>query len=183
MTYCEKSDKTRQRLAEHYKNYPKLQIQDVFKFLHQSALGCEHIVSSLEKATEYIKEEYGRGVAENNIFVEKLDGDYSRVYLSCMDYGVSAEALGEMLFLSAKKEIDGQSKLKKKLNIAEKMITENLLPFNIDEFREAVQKWEKEGFPAIHHSEIFREAYKPAYRVVSDKYAELISDIVKENKK
>lgn len=176
-------EKTRQRLTEHYKLYPELQMQDIFKFLHQSALGCEHIVSSLEKATQYIKDEYSRGIGENKIFVEKLDGDYSRVHLACIDYGISAEALGEMLFLSAKKEIDGQSKLKEKLKIAEKMIAENLLPFDIGEFRNAVQKWEKEGFPAIHHSEVFREAYKPAYRVVSDKYAQLISEHVKQKMK
>lgn len=180
MNCCEKSDKTRQRLTEHYNTYPKLQIQDVFKFLHQSALGCEHIVSSLEKATENIKEEYGKGIAKNKLFVEKLDGEYIRVHLSCMDYGVSAENLGEMLFLSAKEEIDGQSKLKQKLNIAEKMIAENLLPFNADEFRSAVKKWENEGFPAIHHSEIFREAYKPAYRVISDKYEEPVYEIIKQ---
>ncbi|MBR3589042.1 MAG: hypothetical protein IKL16_05720 [Clostridia bacterium] len=180
MSCCEKNDKTCQRLTEHYETYPKLQIQDVFKFLHQSALGCEHIVSSLEKATENIKEEYGRGIAKNKIFVEKLDGDYSRVHLSCMDYGVSAEALGEMLFLSAKKGVDGKTKLKQKLKIAEEMITEGLLPFDIDEFRCAAQIWEKEGFPAIHHSEVFRRAYKPAYRVVSDKYAEQISELIKQ---
>ncbi len=180
MSCYEKDDKTRQRLAEHYKAYPKLQIQDVFKFLHQSALGCEHIVSSLEKATQYIKEEYCRGITEKEFLIEKLDGDYSRVHLSCIDYGVSAEVLGEMLFLSSKKEIDGKSKLKEKLRIAEKMITESELPFNIDEFRNAAQKWEQEGFPAIHHSEIFREAYKPAYRVVSDKYAQQIFNLIKQ---
>ncbi|MBE6756009.1 MAG: hypothetical protein E7555_06090 [Ruminococcaceae bacterium] len=175
-----KNDKTHQRLMEHYMTYPKLQIQDVFKFLHQSAMGCEHIVSSLEKATQYIKDEYDRGIAESKIFVEKLDGDYSRVYLSCMDYGISAEALGEMLFLSAKKEIDGVSKLKEKLKIAEKMIAENLLPFDMDEFRKEVRKWEKEGFPAIHHSQAFRGAYKPAYRVVCDKYAQMISEQIRQ---
>lgn len=164
----------------HYTTYPKLQIQDVFKFLHQSAMGSEHIVSSFEKATQCIKDEYDRGVVKNKIFVEKLDGGYSRVHLSCIDYGVSAQTLGEMLFLSAKKEIDGVSKLKEKLKIAEKMVAENLLPFDIDEFRKEVRKWEKEGFPAIHHSQAFRETYKPAYRVVSDKYAQLISEQIKQ---
>lgn len=182
MTCCEENNKTRQRLTEHYKTYPKLQIQDIFKFLHQSALGCEHIVFSLEKATEYIKEEYIRGIAANSVFVEELDGDYSRVHLSCMNRGVSSEALGEMLFLSAKKEPEGKSKLKKKLQIAEEMVSEKLLPFNYDEFKEFAQKWEKDGFPAIHHSEVFRENYKPAYRVVSNKYAESISELIKENK-
>ena len=54
----EQSTKTCELLIAHYKAYPNLQIQDVFKFLHQSALGCEHLVSSLEKATGFIAEEY-----------------------------------------------------------------------------------------------------------------------------
>lgn len=167
-------------LIKHFQEYPLMQIQDVFKFLHHSAFGCEHLVSSEEKAVEYIKEEYSKGVVQSKVFVEKLDGDYSRVHLSCMDYGVSAEVLGKMLFLSAKKEVDGKTKLKQKLKIAEEMITEGLLPFDIDEFRCAAQIWEKEGFPAVHHSEVFRRAYKPAYRVVSDKYAEQISELIKQ---
>ena len=45
-------------LERHCQTYPKLQVQDILKFLHQSTFGCEHLVSSLETATEYIEKEY-----------------------------------------------------------------------------------------------------------------------------
>ena len=41
---------TRERLIAHCRAYPALQIQDLFKYLFQSALGCEHAVSSLSAA-------------------------------------------------------------------------------------------------------------------------------------
>ena len=51
-------EKTRLMLLEHYHKYPKLQIQDIFKFIYQSSFGCEHLVTDLVGATEYIKKEY-----------------------------------------------------------------------------------------------------------------------------
>ena len=44
--------RTRALLIGHYQAYPKLQIQDIFKFLFQSAFGCEHLVSDEEKALQ-----------------------------------------------------------------------------------------------------------------------------------
>jgi hypothetical protein len=37
----------------------------------------------------------------------------------------------------------------------------------VPELRALAADMAAEGYPAIHHSEIYREAYKPAYRVVS----------------
>ena len=39
---------TRNLLAEHYKKYPELQLQDIFKYIYQSSFGCEHMVPSLD---------------------------------------------------------------------------------------------------------------------------------------
>jgi D-alanyl-D-alanine carboxypeptidase len=60
-------EKTRLMLLEHYHKYPKLQIQDLFKFIYQSSFGCEHLVSSLEKATLYIAKEYENIVSLSDI--------------------------------------------------------------------------------------------------------------------
>ena len=48
---------TRDLLAVQVAMHPKLQVWDVFKFLYQSAFGCEHLVPSEERATEYIATE------------------------------------------------------------------------------------------------------------------------------
>ncbi len=161
-------DRSKELLIGHFEKYPDLQIQDVFKFIYQSSFGCEHMVSSLEKATDYIKNEYEKGVPESKI--EELDGDYCRVPLSLIGKGLKKETLGKIFFLSAKKEENGQEKLIEKLNIVRNLILENKLPFNIADFDKAVEKWKENGYPAIHHSEQFRNKYKPAYRLVAKKY-------------
>ena len=45
-------------LKEHFEAYPQLQAEDIFKYLFQSAFGCEHLVSSQEAALAYIEREY-----------------------------------------------------------------------------------------------------------------------------
>ena len=34
------------------------------------------------------------------------------------------------------------------------------------------------GYPAIHHSNIFRENYKPAFRVISNRYIPFLEQLI-----
>ncbi len=167
-------------LIKQFNKYPKMQIQDIFKFIYQSSFGCEHMVASLEKATDYIKEEYSNGVTQNEI--EELDGDYCRVPLSYIDKGLKIETFGKLFYLSAKKEETGQDNLLKKIEVIKKLIKENKLPFNIEDFNKAVENWKTQGYPAVHHSEVFRQNYKPAYRLISKKYIPFLSLFVEIDK-
>ena len=45
------------------------------------------------------------------------------------------------------------------------------LPFSAQETEEAVERWRKDGFPPLHHSEIFWQNYAPAYRVLRRDFA------------
>lgn len=160
---------TRKLLEEQLKTYPKLQIQDIFKFLYQSSFGCEHLVSSLEAATEYIVREYGE-IRSAQDEIQPLDGEYSRVPLSYLDKGLNANTLAKLFVLSAKHEENGLIALKNKLKTASELVREGKLPFSEKDFTEAVSEWENAGFPAVRHSQIFRENYSPSYRVIANKY-------------
>ena len=48
-----------------------------------------------------------------------------------------------------------------------KLVKDKTLPFQYAEFEEQLTEWKKQGFPAIHHSDVFRSEYKPSYRVIS----------------
>lgn len=159
--------KTKKMLTEHFKKYPKCEIRDIFKFIHQSSYGCEHMVSSLEKAIEYIKREYQKGIAQADI--EALDGEYSRVPLSYIDKGLLPETLGKLFYLSAE-PTDGRKALIKKLDAVRELTEEKALPFDRTELENAVKEWGEKDFSALHHSERFREEYKPAYRVISNRF-------------
>lgn len=164
MTNREKSLKA---LLAHCNKYPELEIRDLFKFIFQSSLGCEHMVPSLESATEYIKCEYGAGVTDTSSAWEALDGDYCRVNLSCLKDGLSADTFGKLFCLSAKKEEDGMARLSEKLSAALELARDGLLPFSYEELSAEAEKWSSDGYPPVHHSNTFRETYKPSYRVIS----------------
>ena len=168
------NDKTRGLLTEHCRAYPKMQVQDVFKFLFQSAFGCEHLVSDEEKALDYIKSEYSALSEMSAPKTDKLDGDYSRVYLSWLNVGLSPVTLAKLFCLSTKKEPDGLASLEKKLEAARALISDGVIPLDLSEFDRSLNEWRAAGYPAIHHSEVFRSEYRPAYRVVADKYASLL---------
>lgn len=175
-------EKTCALLIEHIKKYPEAQIQDVFKFLYQSAFGCEHMVYSLERAVNYIQEEYEGTVFENTFEIIELDGDYCRVPLNYMNIGLTAETLGKLFFLSAKKEEAGYENLIKKLEVAQTLVNENRLPFSKEAFEKEVALWREKGYPAVHHSEIFRKNYKPKYRLVSKKFIPFLNLFIEIDK-
>ncbi len=158
---------TRNRISAHYRAYGQMNLRDIFKFLHQSTFGCEHMVSSLEAATAYIKKE-AENILNNKPLVEPLDGEFSRVHLSVLNEGLTAETLSKLFYLSAQKPKASVEALEERLKTVREMITDGSLPFDEKEFDEAITEWKQSGYEAIHHSEIFRSAYKPAYRVVSN---------------
>ena len=165
------SERTRELLIKHYQKYPSLQMADIFKYIHQSTFGCEHLVSSLQAATDYISAEYeNTSLPEDAPLVEPLDGAYSRVYLTWLNQGLSAQTFGKLFFESAKTETDGKAEAENKLAVAHALASENSLPFPADAFEKAALQWQQNNYPAMHHSEAFRNTYHPAYRVIANKY-------------
>ncbi len=167
------STATKKLLINHYRTYPKLQVEDIFKYLFQSAFGCEHLVASESRVLDYIRREY-EAMSEQPILTDKLDGAYTRVYLSALSCGLSAETLAKLFCLSAKKEHDGKELLEEKLRISRELIADGSLPLDIEDFDKKLADWRAAGYPAIHHSDAFRSEYRPAYRVIADRYADFL---------
>lgn len=166
---------TKELLLNHYAAYPKLEVADIFKFVFQSAFGCEHLVSSEERALNYIKAELERIKDDESApRIDALDGDYSRVHLSCINDTLSAEDLAKYFCLSAKTEPDGKKKLIEKIAVARELIADGTIPLSLSDFDELHTRWREAGYPAIHHSDSFRKAYRPAYRVIANEYLKYI---------
>jgi len=167
-------EKTRKAILEHCTTYPNLEIQDIFKFLYQSSLGCEHMVSSLDDVILGISKEYDQLRCNNDILIDLLDGAYSRVHLNYLNKGLCAKTLGKIVYSSAKTEPSGMIALKQKLEILKNLMGENKLPFSHNDFDGQLKKWGDDGYPAIHHSDAFRKEYHPSYRVIANKYARFL---------
>lgn len=163
-------ENTTSLLCEHISKYPEAKVEDIFKFLHQSTFGCEHLVSSFETALSRINSELESLNVPRSQLVEKLDGDFSRVSLSCIKNDLKSETLARLFLLSSLEPKEDTTSLEARLNVTRDMIKEGVLPFSLDEFEEKRAKWRKKGYPALHHSDKFRNEYHPAYRVISNKY-------------
>ncbi len=174
----EQREATRHSIIGHCNKYPRLTLQDLLKFIYQSSFGCEHAVSSPEAALARIREEYSLVCTKTEPprsakdCIEPLDGAYSRVDLGIISCGVSPEKLAELFCLSAKHEDGGEAALDEKLSVVDELIREELLPFSEIELVSAADFWKKSGYPPIRHSDAFREAYRPSYRVIANEYAE-----------
>ena len=158
-------------LRAHCARYPKLELQDIFKALYQSAFGCEHLIADPSAAADYIRAEAAQSEDNADELVEPLGGDYCRVYLGVLQDGLSAETFARLFALSARHEECGREKLGAMLSVLQTMADAGGLPFSARETAEAVEMWRKDGFPPLHHSEVFRKDYAPAYRVLRRDFA------------
>ena len=165
---------TRTFLLAHAAAYPALTLADLFKALYQSAFGCEHLVADPSAAEAYIAAEAEGARPCGRKSVEPLDGPYVRVHLDMLKKGLSARTLARLFALSAEHRDGAQAEFEKKLAVLTEMIRQGELPFDANEAERAISAWRAAGFPPCHHSEAFRQAYAPAYRLVKAAYAPLL---------
>ena len=162
--------KTRELILSHFEKYPKLGIKDLYKFLYQGVFGPGHMIPSRSAAVDYIVSEFKACTLRGATVTEELCGDFCRVSLSCLNDGLSADTLGGFFYLSAQGVEADRAAFEEKLKVLEELIQSGTLPFSLAEYREFTEELKSAGYPAVHHSEAFRENYHPAYRVISKKF-------------
>ncbi len=149
-------------------------LQDIFKFLFQSCFGCEHLLSDEASALAMLRQEMLFAEQDDLPEMELLDGAYCRVHLKILHRGLSPETLCKLFFLSSEKCPDGKARLEQKLQNLLDCAKEGLLPFSENEVSEKISIWRDSGFPALHHSESYRAAHHPAYRVIRQDFLRLL---------
>lgn len=166
-------------LKEHCRCYPLLQPRDILKFLHQSTFGCGHLIASPTAAADYIRQEILES-AESTAATEDLDGAFCRVHLGYIkNLGVSADTVAKLLVLSSQETCGNTESIEKRLNIALSMAKNSEFPFSYEQLQQEIGAWRSAGFPACHHSDKFRSAYAPAYRVIKKEYAQWLPLLAK----
>ena len=158
----------RTHILEHCARYPLLQPADLLKFLHQSTFGPGHLVAENAGGLEFLRQE---AAGRMNGEVEPLDGEFCRFHLGLP---LSPETLWQCFRLSSEMPAGTAEDLERRLVCALTLAAENLLPFSKEVLAGAISLWRAAGFPAPHHSEAFRAAYTPAYRVVHRSFARLL---------
>jgi hypothetical protein len=154
-------------LKSHLARYPEMQIQDVYKLVHQAALGSEHAAMNRHEACVRLEREIvqlGDEDAEPAIDPISADGKIVRVHL--LPFILQDGDLEALLtaFVRTANEFHGDEQT---LKIYWDIATGFFPPAEMDDF---IQSMQAQNYPAVHHSAIYTQRYHPAYRVILEKY-------------
>ncbi len=152
-------------LTHHLSKYPEMQLSDSVKLLFQRTFGAGHMIKDENQSLLRLKEELEAVEADSSREIaEDIGGEFVRVHLAAVKDRLSAETLNKIFTLSANAETGGTEEFEKLLEPL-KTSEENI---------EFLEKYKAMGYPAMSHSEIYREKYAPHYRIVKKKYAQFI---------
>jgi len=155
-------------IREQMNKHPSMQMQDIVKLCYQAAKGPEHIVEDINFARNYLLRELEETPAAAGELYEAISDDFVRINLAAWKFNkLPDEWLLKMFVSSAAHRADGDEKLEEYLNAAGEL-------FDDSAWAEYAAQYRAKGKPAVHHSEAYREAEKPAYRVLSRRYARLL---------
>ena len=102
---------------------------------------------------------------------EPIGNGLVRVMLNSPEFGkISAEALTAACIRTAAVPHDSMETFLEKLAVLEDACRKSLFAFSPPELEDYLTSYRAADCPAVSHSEIYRQAYRPAYRVVKEEY-------------
>lgn len=154
-------------LSAFARSYPLAQAQDYVKVLYQSAYGCEHILSA--SALQYLSDELECCAPSQLPLVRAIGGGICQVDLGAYKrLGYSPKPLFDCMMHTR----GGNVSLDDALDEFVADVDSGALP--VAGARDFVCRYRNAGCPLVRHSEAFRAAYDPHYRVAELRFALLL---------
>ena len=161
-----------QILRDHALRYPKMQPCDAVKLIYQNEFGGGHLIRDEKMALAYLRREYdGLEKIPQGSKKEPIGNGIVRVFLASLDEQ-ELEQLGQRFLASAKACKGEKERFLLKLSVLRVLTAEGIFSFSAEELEKYLLEYEKAGYPMVSHSEIYRQAYRPAYRIVLERGAE-----------
>ena len=160
-----------QLLGQHLQRYPQLELADIYKLLHQAALGPGHAVSDPVAARARLEAEVaslGDGPEDPIADPISPDGKLARIHLRpYLEAGYAADTLADAFIHTAQTYAGTPDKLARFCDCLGDLAAAGGIPFARDEVERYFASIAAQGYPVVHHSLGYRDKYRPAYRVVA----------------
>ena len=160
----------------HLDDHPFAGGDDLYKFLHQAVYGPGHAIPDREAAAAWLEREIENLELprDGESLCEALGGEPPSVRINLRPFvlnGGDSGLLVEAFVASAKTDRGGSQRMTTVLSLAASYVQcagrGELAP----ELEALTAELAKTGYPSIHHSQAYVEAYRPAYRVVDEALA------------
>jgi uridine kinase len=144
--------------------YPLMQPQDYGKLAYQSEFGPEHMITGTEQVLPGLLEEWGAVCGGCPQSPELIGNGLARFHLTnTYTLDEAAPLLAELFTRTAQSHSGTQWGLLERL--------ESFHDLNVNGMKEWLGEYQERGCPPVHHSEVFRTAYQPRYRVLRAEFA------------
>ncbi len=156
-------------LIYHFEKYPLITPIDAVKLCYQSAFGCGHLVKNEDFVLSMLKKEFDETVSCSDAqLFDPIGEGYVRLDLhKAKSLEIPEEKIVKIFIESANS--GEKAELEPKLELLKKLAEEGKTPFSKESLLEYLSGYNGE---MVSHSEEYRKAYSPAYRVVLKKLAE-----------
>ena len=156
--------------------HPAMQPQDMLKCCYQAAFGAEHLLSDPQRARSYLHDELAACAASSDCsLLEALSPDACRVNLAAWKaLGLTENWLFQCFLRSCAPRKDGPERFLVCLQAVDVLAHAGSLPFSDNSWQTAKQAYLARGLHPVHHSDAYRAAERPAYRVIDQRYARLL---------
>ncbi len=155
-------------------SYPAMQLADIYKLIHQAAMGSEHAIRDEKSAGDWLTRELaemGEGPVEP--LVDPLSGETGIVRVHLRPYiasGGDPAKLLEAFVRTANQHNGSTDRLERYWAEAISLAESGQLPFSEPEMQRFFEPLKAQNFPAVHHSPEYEHLYHPAYRVILQEY-------------
>ena len=157
-------------LIAHAKRYPLMQPTDAVKLIYQNEFGGGHLIRDEEACLNYLHREYADLEKDPTApLYENIGNGIIRVNLAAVK-AEDLERLGRAFIDSAAKHKGTMDSFLNKLEVLRKLANEGVFNFDTNALNAYLSEYEAAGYPAVSHSPEYRQAYKPAYRIIRKAY-------------
>jgi dephospho-CoA kinase len=167
-------------INKHVHRYPDMDCQDLVKLAYQSAFAGGHAIDDEEAAQGRIRAEYTSYDPPDSLppLYESIGNNLFRLNLfPALSSGLSPETVSRLFVLTARQHTVQSDDFQSRLNVLRQAIQSGLLltrPVRLEAFDRWIEAYQARGYPAVHHSERFRQAYRPAYRVLHKRFIKFL---------
>jgi hypothetical protein len=166
----QKQEKFKEILTWQLQNYPRMEVDDIFKIVYQAAMGNKHMLHNPTGAYQYLQEEWSRVLASSDERLwEELPPEGTWVRVNLRPYkakGWAMDSLYDVMLRSAQEGSENLTQLKEYYEDMIILQKRGMLPHSQEMLMRYIAIMQEKDYPPAHHSQRYTEAYKPAYRVV-----------------
>ena len=157
-------------LITHAKRYPLMQPRDAVKLIYQNEFGGGHLIRDEQACLNYLRQEYASAEKDPTAALyEDIGNGIVRVHLAVVK-PENLEQLGRDFIRSAAKHKGTLDSFLNKLEVLRMLTAEGVFAFDLDALNTYLSEYKAAGYPAVSHSEQYRQAYKPASRIIRNAY-------------